>query len=744
MVGDDFGWNDREPVTRAEAKRRNRIRDKKQQLKQRVVDQTPGLDSTRNVRVQRDDNKLVASLTTVGQQSVRDYQLDQQRNARAREQRLAEKLGQESSDNVTERAQGIDAELTKDASGDISTVQREQARRDIADNVDVDPDRVKIVGQTDDGGFRARIEKQPERKEQFGDIDWSFGLGDPDKDEVEGGLRNAADDVDKATRKVVEINDKYGPPAAVGATYDAVREYVPKPVDDLIAGPDGETIGEEFASGAVEGGVELANVPQTAVGLMEIGETGKFIVTGDEGTKGATDGSSEAFAKVMAAGGKAGQEAKETFFKEPGRTSGAVVGSLAVSAGGLAAAAKVGGKTGAAARLAVQPGEEAASYVATRALGQSARGQRILDAIPGGRVDNEEIVMAAASKAKPATSKLVRGIRRTRYDAVRRFEAEGKRAKQFLAGERGQLELSGPSGRRTVEVDESPGRMSPELDRADAREQDLDQTQYELRRFAQEERDAEQVLLEDAGQPTSTPTQATRADQLTVDPDELEARRLETEQRFREAYSVSDRPRRGRRQLRDGSRLSGQEWPTREARQMRQQAEAPSFEADAARTSRREATGAEIATGEELARQQQRQFERAQADLAQRLGPDTRADSRQDTWQPTDVGLDQRFETGFETDTEHSTEFESELARAGTEYEYEPVEMSAATEVEREFERARTRFETEFERERERQQSFGDQNPRNAFAVDMSAWENSWKTGIADIDQLWKERFGGL
>nr|WP_155821718.1 hypothetical protein [Haloferax sp. BAB-2207] len=213
---------------------------------------------------------------------------------------------------MTGRAQDIDAELTKDASGDISTVQRETARRDIADKADVDPDRVKIVGQTDDG-FRARIEQQPEREEQFGDIDWSVGLGDPDKDEVEGALRNAADEVDEVMKTVVEVNDKYGPPAAVGATYDAVREYVPKPVDDLVAGPDGETFGEEFASGAVEGGVELANVPQTAVGLMEIGETEKYIVTGDEDTKGAVDGSSDAFAKVMAAGGKAAQDAKDAF-----------------------------------------------------------------------------------------------------------------------------------------------------------------------------------------------------------------------------------------------------------------------------------------------------------------------------------------------------------------------------------------------------------------------------------------------
>nr|WP_155821716.1 hypothetical protein [Haloferax sp. BAB-2207] len=186
------------------------------------------------------------------------------------------------------------------------------------------------------------------------------------------------------------------------------------------------------------------------------------------------------------------------------------------------------------------------------------------------------------------------------------------------------------------------------------------------------------------------------------------------------------------------------QWESSEAAQMRRAAEASSFERRTDLLGRGEATGAEIATGEELARQQQRQFERAQTDLAQRLGLDTRSDTRQDTWQPTDVGLDQRFETGFETETERATEFESELARAGTEYEYEPVEMSVATEVEREFERARTRFKTEFERERERQQSFGDQNLGNAFAVDMSAWENSWQTGIADIDKLWRERFGGL
>ncbi|RLM32818.1 hypothetical protein DVK03_19530, partial [Haloferax sp. Atlit-109R] len=75
MVGDDFV--DAREITRAEAKRRTRIRE----LKQRVVDQTPGLDSTQNVRVRRDGNRLVASLTTIGQHNVRDYQVEQQRNA---------------------------------------------------------------------------------------------------------------------------------------------------------------------------------------------------------------------------------------------------------------------------------------------------------------------------------------------------------------------------------------------------------------------------------------------------------------------------------------------------------------------------------------------------------------------------------------------------------------------------------------------------------------------------------------
>ncbi|ELZ76078.1 hypothetical protein C456_04600 [Haloferax volcanii DSM 14919] len=687
MVGDSFV--DAGDITRAEAKRRTRIRDKKQQLKQRVVDQTPGLDSTQNVRVRRDGNRLVASLTTIGQHNVRDYQVEQQRNARAREQRLAEKLGQESSDNVTGRAQDIDAELTKDASGDISTVQRETARRDIADKVDVDPDRVKIVGQTDDGGFRARIEKQPERTEQFGDI--------PVENPLTG--NRVEDDLENKS-------------AQYRAATDPVIEYITEGAETPISA---SAMGDPFNPDLVRGNArQVRNFLDPFALAVGAKEAGEFAVTqpnrilmGDG--PGFAQDVSERGSLAVSAFTKAANE-------NPADLAGSVLGGAAIGALGGAATSRV---TQSAARRVAQADIDAGSARASAFLSDTRGEGQLLRSVDDASPDADS--GGLMSDMQDTLDRFERAERtRKAEEAAERLHAE--RQERLPPGESYEPE-GPPEGYRQPAPEGRTVSSGPDTTRSGPTDAQLD-----------------------AWNPQS-PKSSTEVD-LTPRESQLAAQ--------------MDTP---STDIRDVAR----QWESSEAAQMRRAAEASSFERRTDLLGRGEATGVALATGEQYARQQQQQYEQAQKRLQSRLGLDTGLgthlgldagiSSQSGLDQPTDQPQPVRTDTDTVPDLRVDTqlgdqsearrlwdsfrEFNRPVTDAVSDTRFEPTPNEQPPEYDQPRWWNRQRPPTRNPK-RKRDKTPGNQSFESTFAVDVSAWENSWKTGIADIDKLWRERFGGL
>nr|RDZ30244.1 hypothetical protein DEQ67_16815 [Haloferax sp. Atlit-48N] len=679
MVGDDFV--DAREITRAEAKRRTRIRE----LKQRVVDQTPGLDSTQNVRVRRDGNRLVASLTTIGQHNVRDYQVEQQRNARAREQRLAEKLGQESSDNVTGRAQDIDAELTKDASGDISTVQRETARRDIADKVDVDPDRVKIVGQTDDGGFRARIEGPPEPEEQFGDI--------PIENPFTG--NRVEDDLENKSAQYQE-------------TTDPVLDYISEGANTPIsASAMGSPFNPDFVRGEARSFRNILDPFALAAGAKEAGE---FAITQPNRI---LMGDGPGFAQDVS---ERGTLAADVFTKRmdenPADLAGSILGGTAAAALGGAAASRV---TRSAARRVAQADIDAGSTRASAFLSDT-RGQGQLirniddaspDADSGGLMSDMQDTLDRFERAERT---------RKAEEAAERLHAE--RQERLPPGESYEPE-GPPEGYRQPAPEGRTVSSGPDTTRSGPTDAQLE-----------------------AWNPRN-PKSSTEVD-LTPRESQLAAQMDTPSTDFRDV---------------------ARQWESSEAAQMRRAAEASSFEGRTDLLGRAEATGVGLATGEQYARQQQQQYEQAQKRLQSRLGLDTGLGTRlgldagissqSGLDQPTDQSQPVRTDTDTVPDLRVDTQLgdQSEARRlwdslpefnspvSDTPSEPTPNEQPPEYDQPRWWNRQRPPTRNP---KRKRDKTPGNQSFESTFAVDMSAWENSWKTGIADIDKLWKERFGGL
>ncbi|MUV57224.1 hypothetical protein [Halogeometricum sp. CBA1124] len=458
------------------------------------------------------------------------------------------------------------------------------------------------------------------------------------------------------------------------------------------------------------------------------------------------------------------------------------MGSLAVSVGGLGAASKAGkaAKASAASRFgqssrvarytggavekvpryAVQPGEELLSDTATfvARAEPTGVGQKVLNRVPGGRIDNEELALAA-------TSKLSRTIRRAKYDVVNKYAAAERRKLREFAGagnDRGQLDLTGPDGRRDVDrVDVDPDvNRQYDFDRDFVGEQELDQAQYELREFAEQEQDVRREQLDDVEATRERDVEAAQGP--TVDADVLEERRR-ARRMERESQSQSVQPdqmgevwdsslrRIPEDDLRQKLAKQTESDPAAEAAKLRRRAERRSLDdvrsARRAR-SRRNPTGMETSVTED-ARQRLEEAQRQIEDV----GIDTRARERELADSPADyrgdVGVRPaelegvgETELDLTTELERMQELEQErLQEMQTETRVDPV-YEASQEYERETELERE-WEREQERERERlEEAASDQNLQERF-WDTSVWENTWKTGIADIDDLWNQEFGG-
>jgi hypothetical protein len=613
-----------------------------------------------------------------------------------------------------------------------------------------------VITGAEGGNVQARILSESEarkNRERFGDIDWSFGLGG-NEDEVEQFLEEQSAGYDDFTRDVVDASEKYGPTQIITReSYDAVDDYLPGWATAVVENQEtGRSRGAEFQSGLVQGAVQLGNVPQVAKSVLEGVEYAKFAV--DEDNQKVINQTTKA-----ARGDR--RELGTQLETNPGSTTGQFVGSLAVSVGGLSAASKAG-KAGRAARYAVQPGEELLSDTATLVARAEPTGvgQKVLNRVPGGRIDNEELAMAA-------TSKLSRTIRRTKYDVVNKYAAAERRKLREFAGagnDRGQLDLTGPDGRRDVNrvepATDTNANRQYDFDRDFVGEQELDQAQYELREFAEQEQAARREQLDDIEAARERDVEAAQGP--TVDADVLEERRRARKME-RESQSQSVQPdqmgevwdtslrRIPEADLRQKLAKQTGSDPAAEAAQLRRRAERRSLdEARSARRarSRRNPTGMETSVTED-ARQRleeaQRQIEDVAVDIRARERElvDSPADYRGDVGvRPAELeGVGER-ELDLTTELERMQELEQErLQEMQTETRVDPV-YEASREFERESELERE-WEREQERERERlEEAASDQNYRDRF-WDTSVWENTWKTGIADIDDLWNQEFGG-
>ncbi|WP_396614086.1 hypothetical protein ACH9L7_20295 (plasmid) [Haloferax sp. S1W] len=719
-----------------------------------------GVDDVKRVEINEtfEDGYTATVYTTDGRQLERQFSFSQEASEkfaeRARERQPTNHTGSfidtnQEGEGVVRGVQRPNAELVKNSQGDISTREREKARERIADEAGVDVGQIDNVRRNEEGRWVATVDREKPKRpdEQFGDF--AINLGDDKR--VEDYLRAGAATYDEFANGVVDLNSKYNPYVVlVREAYEAVEPHAPEWVNTNVVSPEtGRTHGEEFSRGLVRGALQIGNLPAVALGLKEgaefVGHASIEVAEGNGGDLGSD---------VWEVGGKAVDEGVKAVKKNPGNIIGIGAGSLVASAGTMGAAARYSGKAGLATRLAIQPGEEVFVGSVNYGLSKFKTGQRILNKIPGGRLDNEELAIAVYQRnVKPAASRLSRRIQRTKSNFVNQYaRQEASQINKFLNNERAQAQLT-LSKTRDTEVSEVESRRQKK-DRRPHREQhradDLDTPKTDFRevhegpveRSPREELATPATDLREAGiEVELSPREMGLAEQLdTPRVDFREVHEIESVDLSPRVRQLADQVDSLRSTFRDPSEIKRVRAAAEDA-ELRRRAVATRLDMEVESLSHRDTIRAEVLTGEETARQRQQQ-QSTKLDHRERLDTKSVAESIQDTRQQTDFVLDQQYEVSIESEITSEATFDSEIEVEQTTTELETETVQEITqEIEREAERELER-ELERERERDRENPFENQESESAFGVDMSAWETSWETGIADIDDLWKETFG--
>jgi len=230
-------------------------------------------------------------------------------------------------------------------------------------------------------------------------------------------------------------------------------------------------------------------VPGTAATVKEGIELGAYGV----GETAAGEGG-EFVSDVGTAAQESVDEIVDYAQERPAEVAGLGVGSLVGSAAIMGGAARVSSTAGRATRYAIQPGEELLTETGTRALSTTATGQRALEAIPGGKLDWEEPLVAggrrAAGAAREATGDLARRIRleatAARFKAAElrarggeaRFGTDtelGERVQDFLSDERGMAQMQVQRAKQPELETETESEVRQQAERE--REQALGRTE---------------------------------------------------------------------------------------------------------------------------------------------------------------------------------------------------------------------------------------------------------------------------
>ncbi|WP_423745098.1 hypothetical protein V5735_03470 (plasmid) [Haladaptatus sp. SPP-AMP-3] len=340
------------------------------------------------------------------------------------------------------------------APGAKSSATRKRPEEDLGYKVEYTDEKVReqkrnlqeYVGESanvsiNENGTLTVTETEPKKpkKEQFGDIDWSFGLGGPE-DEVESALDDASHAISKATSDVA--NAAFNPKGVAG---QSAGEEILRAIgrDDL--GRQYEETLRSFGKGTTKGAGALANVPALAKGGMEGAELVGY------GANETFEGRGGEFKdKSVERGGAIVDNAVEQATSNPAETTGLLVGSLAGSYGAMSTAAEIGPRAGLLTRMSIQPGEELAGragYAATKA----ARGTRAAERyFPNGEplLMSEEAAISGGKRVAGAVkSKAARAMELARSGELPATPYQNELYNTFRAGgARGELEFDAATG----------------------------------------------------------------------------------------------------------------------------------------------------------------------------------------------------------------------------------------------------------------------------------------------------------
>lgn len=666
-----------------------------------VVDETGGL-------AQPDSRYGGANVQTGGQlgEELRRQQVEQQVNDQFEE---------------TDLQAGEDFEVVReqDGSGGSTwtaelTEQGQEALRESNEDVSLEQAQTSgLVSQFEDAtGWdvpgEGKLAGERTLGEQFGDIDWSFGMGG-EGDEVEQGL-------DAASQAISQTAESVGSDLFTGdgAASESLGQEVLAAAGYEGLGRQYEQSLSELGQGIVSGTGSLgAQVPQL---VTEAPEFAGYAATNPVETAGKLPGAIAAQGVTMG----------ESTLENPAGMAGSIIGSGA-AAGGLFKATQ-GTRFGMASRVALQPGEE----LVKAGVRRGALGSRAAAVTPG-----------VSSSITEGASTSTRGQMAV-SDAVPSTEGVRRVARQFRNDNRGQAQLTIARERtRESDSDTGDGSGAEEVTTEDAREAyeeefQEDATQREVG-MTSDELDAEldrmrrQQQLEDV-----------RASDINMETRTSGAGDISRTQTGTETETAT-----GQESLFDTSRF---------------QTDIARSEYESRYGSRTE-SASESETASDSATDTGQALRRAQA-VGAAVGAEAstgQADSAMDdTWQSEaqaqDEGVEQALEAAADDSVEDSLDVGVEtMTEAGTDTVAEPsIEQEVRTGGETGFETgfetgAETGFETgvewETERETERErESELQKDPEQETQQEGGAWgfdEDAFSSGIASGEEIFEDTFGG-
>lgn len=648
------------------------VAEQAQQFEDQIVESTPGIDES---DVSIDFNAETGQF---------EAEIDREAAREAERQRAGDATDYSSIGGDATTVS--DRELQK---GEVEERAREEIENRLSDEDSelaqrlaeqgLGPDDVTIDTAATSDGISVDLSVDQDA-EKFGDSDPTlFGINV--KDELSSVVESVGEGADEAgLRASLFADDQFYDPSNYsddifvgGVTTEDVDEDALEDFETV------EGTAENLAYGAGQGVVNLASAPASVVlsGIQGAELAGEFVESAERDVEQGTlpdfsnqetfeDSETVGLSNDLTEATQQSVDAAEGYIREnPARFTGQAAGSL-VASGVVFKAASASSKLSAATRWSIQPGEEIASAVGTRALRSSSAGRRVLSKFPGGRLDNEEIAIKYGQKAARAGKQKARGLRNSIDDPQVRgiLREEVARARGLAGDERAQFQIPKSEVETETENTKFEGPTEAELAELERREtSELAKQAQEQVDFRVEQEFGDEVL-------DRVPEFEDTVTKSTVSRDDI-------------SDSISGR---GNPQVAGGGEMSFEENFNR-AIERKRQAEQTSFEIEEERLS-----GVE----EDLELESELEEEISVGQLE--LEVEAESDVRQAAEVIAGQEADSFEELGFDPALEFEGEAEGELSRE-LELESE-AELSLEQELSQELE-LESESEVEVERERE-------------------------------------------